>query len=136
MTRAKDGSVYQYPEKKLAWDRAHKDKLSVYARNYRLTHKKQIAERTRKYRLKIRLEVLGYYSKGEMCCACCGEKHIEFLSIDHINGGGDKHRKRVGSYLYMSLKAQGFPLGYRVLCHNCNQSLGIYGYCPHQNLET
>ena len=21
--------------------------------------------------------------------------------------------------------------GYRVLCHNCNTSLGLYGYCPH-----
>ena len=27
----------------------------------------------------------------------------------------------------------GFPKDkYRLLCHNCNQSMGWYGYCPHQ----
>lgn len=135
MTRAKDGHLYKYPEKKLAWDRNHKERLRIYAQNYNATHKKEVAEYRRRYRLRIKLEVFNHYSNGEMCCACCGEKHIEFLSIDHINGGGEEHRKKKGSYLYMSLKAEGFPTGYRVLCHNCNQSLGFYGYCPHQKLE-
>jgi hypothetical protein len=25
-----------------------------------------------------------------------------------------------------------FPDGFQVLCHNCNMSIGLYGYCPHQ----
>ena len=33
--------------------------------------------------------------------------------------------------LYKILRARGFPLGYRVLCHNCNLARGFYGYCPH-----
>ncbi len=71
-------------------------------------------------------------------CACCGESHSEFLSIDHINGGGAKHRKSLGilgggTNFYKWLKKEGFPQGeYQLLCHNCNQALGAYGYCPHK----
>lgn len=87
-----------------------------------------------RYRRRLRWEVLSYYSKGDPKCACCGENHFEFLAVDHINGSGTKHRKQIGgsSYFYSWLKREGFPKGYRVLCHNCNQALGIFGYCPHQ----
>ena len=30
------------------------------------------------------------------------------------------------------LLRHGFPEGFRVLCHNCNQAIGVYGACPHQ----
>jgi hypothetical protein len=83
-------------------------------------------------RQKLRIEVLTHYSKGKLRCACCGIKMLEFLGIDHIRGGGAKHKREVvGSHLYDWLKKNNFPKGFRVLCHNCNQSLGAYGYCPH-----
>lgn len=28
-------------------------------------------------------------------CACCGESREPFLAIDHIAGGGNKHRKEI-----------------------------------------
>jgi hypothetical protein len=31
---------------------------------------------------------------------------------------------------------ENFPPEYRVLCHNCNQSHGWYGYCPHEKERT
>ena len=81
----------------------------------------------------LRLEILKRYSKDVPFCACCGEKHLEFLSIDHINGGGAEHRRQLKeATIYRWLKRNGYPEGYRVLCHNCNQALGHYGYCPHQ----
>lgn len=87
-------------------------------------------------RARLKLEVLAQYSKGEPKCECCKEKHVEFLAIDHINGGGIKHRatigNRKGTGFYYWLKKNGYPNGYRVLCHNCNQCIGYYGYCPHQ----
>lgn len=43
-----------------------------------------------------RLAALTYYSNGTLKCACCGDGHIEFLTIDHINGDGNKHRKEIG----------------------------------------
>lgn len=67
-----------------------------------------------------------------------GEKHVEFLTIDHIDETGSEHRKEVGGghSMYMWLRKNGYPKdNYRLLCLNCNCSLGFYGYCPHQKKE-
>lgn len=78
----------------------------------------------------IRMEVILAYG-GE--CACCHEWRYELLAMDHINGGGNDQRKEMkGARLEPWLKKNGYPEGYRVLCHSCNQSYGLYGYCPHQ----
>jgi hypothetical protein len=83
---------------------------------------------------KYRMLVLNHYSNGTLSCSCCNESHIEFLTIDHIHGGGNKHRKQIYS-LYPWLVRNKFPEGFRVLCYNCNLSLGKYGYCPHSCLQ-
>jgi hypothetical protein len=81
---------------------------------------------------RLKIEVLGHYCQGKAPkCDCCGEKHIEFLSIDHLKGGGRKHRAEIGMRIYRWLKKNNYPPGYRVLCHNCNQAIGNWGYCPH-----
>lgn len=86
-----------------------------------------------KYRLKVRLAVIkGYGGK----CVCCGETEIKFLCIDHIDGGGKKHRKKTKGHTYPDLLKRNFPKGHQVLCHNCNLAKGFYGKCPHQNNET
>lgn len=82
-----------------------------------------------------RLEVLSHYCGGQAPhCACCGEQQIEFLSLDHVDGGGNQHKRRIGRgwTLMRWLQANGYPDGYQVLCHNCNQAKGYYGVCPHQ----
>jgi coproporphyrinogen III oxidase len=71
-------------------------------------------------------------------CACCGEATREFLEIDHINGGGNKHRREIkcfGNKFYDWLIKNDFPEGFQVLCSNCNMSKGRYGYCPHGGLK-
>lgn len=75
----------------------------------------------------------GYGGK----CVCCGETKFEFLALDHVNGGGRQERKTMSTQ-QIALRAirNGFPPEYRVLCHNCNQSHGWYGYCPHENERT
>lgn len=87
----------------------------------------------RKYSEQAKREAIDAYGG---ICACCGEEHLEFLTIDHINGGGREHRKQsgaVGKYFYIWLRKQGYPQGeLRVLCFNCNCSYGFYGYCPHE----
>lgn len=68
-------------------------------------------------------------------CACCGESEYEFLTIDHAQGGGRKERAELGilgaAGFARWLAKQGYPEGYRVLCHNCNSAYGYYGHCPH-----
>lgn len=65
-------------------------------------------------------------------CACCGEETIEFLEIDHIQGGGKKHRRSIGGNIWAWMRRNGYPDGFRVLCSNCNFSIGRFGYCPHE----
>ena len=84
-----------------------------------------------------KFKVVEHYSSGTMECACCGVHYLEFLTIDHINGGGNRQRKKLfrhgggGSKFYRWLISNCFPKGFRVLCNNCNNSLGNFGYCPH-----
>ena len=87
---------------------------------------------------KLKLEVLNHYTNGNIRCQCpsgqCTETHEEFMTIDHINGGGNQHRKSIkrnGIAFYRWLKQNDYPLDFRVLCMNCNHSLGMRGYCPH-----
>lgn len=80
----------------------------------------------------LREEVLNAYGRK---CQCCGEVRLEFLTIDHIHGGGNKHRKQLGNgtAFFVWLKENGFPKeDYRTLCMNCNWARGRYGYCPHE----
>lgn len=70
----------------------------------------------------LKLEMIAAYG-GE--CTLCGETAPEFLTIDHINGGGTKHREAVGvgATFYNYLRKLGWPTdAYRVLCANCNCS--------------
>lgn len=100
---------------------------------FRRLCKKHTQEDNKNTRQLIRLEVLIYYSGETPNCDCCGENNLEFLSIDHINGDGNKHRKNDSSSIkiYNWLKRNNFPEGFRVLCMNCNFSHGRHGYCPH-----
>lgn len=86
------------------------------------------------WRIKVREQVLNHYGT---ICACCYENQQEFLTIDHIKGGGNQHRKEVGSgpAFYSWLIKQNFPEGYQTLCYNCNCSKGHLGYCPHDREE-
>jgi hypothetical protein len=97
--------------------------------------RKQINLRANKSNRKSRIDCINHYGR---VCACCKESRIEFLVIDHINGGGNKEREKTkgsgGWKFAVWLRQHDYPKGYRVLCHNCNSALGFYGYCPH-NME-
>lgn len=80
-------------------------------------------------RNRIKEEVFEHYGNK---CACCGEDHPEFLTIDHINGRPAEHKGKNGIWLYKIVKAEGFPDTYQILCWNCNAAKGLYGLCPHE----
>lgn len=92
---------------------------------------------------KIREEekLAAFDSYGGRKCNCCGETEIAFLSIDHINNDGAKHRKDIangkyneGKGIHMArwLRANKYPPGFQVLCMNCNFAKGHFGQCPHE----
>lgn len=86
-----------------------------------------------------RVKVLSHYGGSPPKCACCGEGHQEFLCIDHTHGRGNEHRRSIGrnsgAAFYDWLVKEGYPEGFRVLCHNCNSATGFYGYCPHTRMR-
>jgi len=109
---------------------------SEYHRKYRLKNCEKRKEYNRQNNFEKKILILRHYSKtNPPSCECCGELHIEFLTIDHINGNGAKHRLKIGPHINRWLIKNNFPPGYRVLCFNCNCSLGHCGYCPHGNIE-
>jgi len=119
--------------------RRNLERLRAYDRErYWKKRRLQRMEYERKRRFQMKYTVLRHYSKSDIpFCECCGEKRIEFLTIDHILGGGNKHRKQLGTGkgskgFYKWLIENNFPDGYRVLCFNCNTALASYGYCPHK----
>lgn len=80
---------------------------------------------------KLRNEVFMAY--GGYKCACCGVTEPAFLTVDHIEGR--KLKWDVGEIFWARLRREGFPVGYRILCYNCN--VGRYrngGVCPHEGL--
>ncbi len=82
-----------------------------------------------KKRRELREQVFALYGSK---CQCCGEKNFEFLALDHVNGGGRQDRKvRNTAQIARDLIKNGLSDDFRVLCHNCNQSMGWYGGCPH-----
>lgn len=96
-------------------------------------------ESTNRRRQDIKLEALAHYSNGENPrCYCCGESHPLLLGLDHINGGGTKHRKEEKiSKISQWAKRNNWPPIFRVACHSCN--LGSHlngGTCPHQETKS
>jgi hypothetical protein len=70
-------------------------------------------------------------------CVCCGEDNPIFLSMDHIDNDGNKHRAEgvgCGNKFYQWLIRNNFPKdNYQLLCFNCNLGKRINGgVCPHQ----
>jgi hypothetical protein len=114
--------------------RSEDRKLNRYDLHWSKNNPEKRKEISKKHRDKRRLVCIAHYSNGSMKCACCGEHRTEFLAIDHINGGGAKHRRQLKNTgtIYQWLKRNNYPEGFRILCHNCNMALGHYGYCPHE----
>jgi hypothetical protein len=86
-----------------------------------------------------RLSALLHYSGGDIKCVCCGERNIDFLTLDHVNNDGAAHRRSMGAAkvggqsFYARLRVAGYT--YRdlvVACFNCNMARALHGgRCPH-----
>ena len=130
--------------KKRLYQKNNKEKVRAYHRRYRDAHREQVRAygakhaaqyqamlnaRSRASQYKARMAAIQHYG-GK--CSCCGETEPKFLAIDHVGGGGNQHLKSLTISICAWLKKQGYPSGFRILCHNCNMARGFYGECPHE----
>ena len=95
------------------------------------------AIRKRQKLLNVKLDVFNHYGKGKLSCACCGFNDMLALGIDHKEGRKiHGHSKSLTSYkLYNELKKKDYPLGYQILCYNCNGAKADSITCPHQRKQ-
>jgi hypothetical protein len=136
------------------WQRNHRDHLLAYQRKYRRKNRKHLRKvslksyyktksKTAKYnsshsayvkvhRANLKRQIIEAYGQK---CVCCGETMYQFLTPDHINGGGSEHLRRRGTIgIYRDIIKEGFPRDkYRILCMNCNWARSVYGICPHES---
>jgi hypothetical protein len=144
MGRSRDGYSKEYRDKHhdkiLEYHRAYykknKRRLKEYQRLYRKTRKDPAEERKYQNEWRRRRKAAAISAYGGKC-ACCGETEPAFLTIDHENGDGSKHRAAIhakpGQSTYNWLAKNGYPKGFQVLCWNCNSGRAVNGgVCPHQ----
>jgi ribosomal protein L36 len=89
---------------------------------YYQKNKDRIKSRTRTRSKNIKIEVITHYGNGKCACVKCGFSDIRALTIDHIIGNGNDHRKTNdirGDHIYQWLRKNNMPKGYQTLCMNC-----------------
>jgi len=120
---------------KAHYHKVKNDGLCVHCRKYPpienetlcLVCKKKNAIVGKDNRIKQKLTVLQHYG-GK--CKLCDAMDMAVLSIDHIDGGGTRHRNqllRQGTTLYRWLVKNNYPEGFQVLCFNCNMKKYLTG---------
>lgn len=115
----------------------HDPKVNEYQRHYRETHRverqdaenkrrklkhQEITLQKRNAKLELKKRVLSHYGNEKLACIYCGFDNMDALSIDHIHGGGAKHRRslgRAGRDFYLWLERNNYPEGFQTLCMNC-----------------
>ena len=132
ISRGGDGIRKSKSDRDRLYYRKNVNRIRGQAVRYYRRNRSVILTKRQQADRRLKAEIIAAYG-GK--CECCGEAHHEFLTIDHVNGDGAAHRRALGGKgrkLYAAIKAEGFPKDrYRLLCLNCNISLGFYGYCPH-----
>lgn len=121
-------------ERSKAWAKSHPENRKENVKRFKEKHPEKAKEWAKNTKQKLKMAGLLFYGGNPPKCACCGEKAIEFLTMDHINGDGNKHRasESNATNIYQWLKTNKYPSGFRVLCMNCNWAIGVHGLCPHQ----
>lgn len=94
-------------------------------------HKRRYIAQGKAFYAKTRVEFLDMYGG---VCQCCGHDKVEHLALDHVRGGGKADRRARSTIAILRDAVSRYqPEKYRILCHNCNAAIGIYGVCPHQD---
>lgn len=105
----------------------------VAARRVRPEVRKQTNANAKATRDKTKAWVIQQYG-GRCSCPNCPETDVRFLTLDHVKGDGNLHRKTTKyASLYTWAKKNNYPDTLRLLCWNCN--CGRYhnnGVCPHE----
>lgn len=147
MSRWKQTNVNEKTLKQREWlltstGRAYMEARKIQQKEYRTKNRLKVILGQKTAYQRVRKEALSHYSGGDIKCACCGERGIVFLTIDHIHGGGAEHRRQIDPHKKMGgngfcywLKKNNWPEGFQVLCANCNFGKRANVQCPHELMK-
>lgn len=99
------------------------DSNKEYVEKNRALVRQRANERYRR----IKDDCLSHYGR---VCACCGDPNLEFLQIDHVDGGGREHRASGVTSIFYWLRSHKYPPGFQTLCSNCNWAKRQNPHCP------
>lgn len=118
------------------YNAAHKEQISIRMKARYQSNKEQISARNKACRItQYAILKRSAFERYGNRCACCGETESAFLTIDHVNNDGAKHRKEIGTTsldLYRWLRNNNYPDGFQLLCANCHLAKTYLGICPHK----
>ena len=125
------------------WKRKHvkgyRKRETLLRRAWVSRHRKhsRIVQNACNLRLRQRDKELCFLAYGGYLCVCCGETIPLLLTLDHIKGGGRKHRRKTKGHLYRWVVKHNFPEGmFQVLCWSCNAGKHFNsGVCPHEEIQ-
>jgi hypothetical protein len=102
------------------WRVKNRERNLANGRSFRQRHRIELRRRRNEKWWRYKYDVMRAYSGCWVpFCAICGEIDMRVLTIDHIGGGGNVHRRSIRSPVICShLKATRYPSGFRVLCMN------------------
>lgn len=107
-------------EKGKQWILKNRKKRLQFTRNWRERNRKYYLQLQRNYNRKNRMKIIEVLG-GK--CIKCGFSDWRALQIDHINGGGNREIKKMGTtnyYKYMLKNIKENPNKFQLLCANCN----------------
>jgi hypothetical protein len=135
------GSKGDVKAQKRRYYEKYRERINLQQREYDARKKKRLAAMSpkdradfllrkpvskREYRRKLKAAVIAHYG----ICPC-GESRPEVLEIDHINDGGQDHRREIAPkhgrvYMPAWLKKNNYPPGYQILCRLCHDKKGSF----------
>lgn len=109
------------------------DEKRIWQRAYFKANKERHHKTLRRHKDKLLNEFFDHYGHA---CTCCGEADKRFLSIEHLLGGGNAHKRKLKRSSVDStirdIRNSGWPPIYTTLCFNCNfGKWRMGGTCPH-----
>lgn len=120
--------------------KAHRERCIANAIDWADRNKETDRKRRSEYHWKRyrELKIAAFRVYGTKC-VCCGEDSLGFLTLDHADEGGERHRKEIKrANFYHWLFHNNYPMRPRLqtLCYNCNYGRGRNGgICPHNDPE-
>jgi hypothetical protein len=104
--------------------RKHRAQSEVKAQIRKYRAQPEVKKRAREYWQENKLA--AFERIGGVRCVLCGCTESIFLSVDHTNKNGNKHRKqersaqKITQWILTATDVELHKWNLRVLCHNCN----------------